>query len=94
MHRQLRQDLATAPARRGRQADRQTGVSQAKLGTIKRPDHGTQVTYNGKALYRFASNNKPGAVTGQNVAGFHVIVTNAGSATSATTTTTTSGYGR
>ena len=70
------------------------GVSQAKLGTIKRPDHGTQVTYNGKALYRFASDSKPGAVTGQNVAGFHVVVTNAVSATSNTTSTTTSGYGR
>ena len=51
-----------------------TGVSQAMLGTIKRPDHGTQVTYNGKALYRFASDSKPGAVSGQNVAGFHVVV--------------------
>jgi predicted lipoprotein with Yx(FWY)xxD motif len=70
------------------------GVSQAKLGAIKRPDHGTEVTYNGKALYRFASDSKPGAVTGQNVAGFHVVVTNPVSATSTTTTTTTSGYGR
>jgi predicted lipoprotein with Yx(FWY)xxD motif len=70
------------------------GVGQAKLGTIKRPDRGTQVTYNGKALYLFASDRKPGAVTGQNVAGFHVIVTNAVPATPTTSTTTTSGYGR
>jgi predicted lipoprotein with Yx(FWY)xxD motif len=74
-----------------------TGVSQAKLGTIKRPDHGTQVTYNGSALYRFASDSKPGVFSGQNVADFHVVVVKAGSgsATSAATTTTSSngGYG-
>ena len=75
-----------------------TGVSQAKLGTIKRPDHGTQVTYSGKALYRFASDSKPGAVTGQNVAGFHVVSLSAsstsGTAPPATTTATTGGgYG-
>jgi predicted lipoprotein with Yx(FWY)xxD motif len=72
------------------------GVSQAKLGTIKRPDHGTQVTYNGKALYRFASDSKPGAVTGQNVAGFHVVLLSANSASgtgSRATTTGGGGYG-
>ncbi len=75
-----------------------TGVSQAKLGTIKRPDHGTQVTYSGKALYRFASDTKPGAVSGQNVAGFHVVVLKAAAASTtpspATTTPASSGgYG-
>jgi predicted lipoprotein with Yx(FWY)xxD motif len=75
-----------------------SGVSQARLGTIKRPDHGTQVTYNGKALYRFASDSKPGAVTGQNVAGFHVVVLSVksagGTATPATTTAASGGgYG-
>ncbi len=74
-----------------------TGVSQAKLGTIKRPDHGTQVTYDGIALYRFASDSKPGVVSGQNVADFHVVVVkaSAASATPAATTTTSStgGYG-
>ena len=75
------------------------GVSQAKLGVIKRPDHGgTQVTYNGRALYRFASDSKPGVVNGQNVAGFHVVVLVASSgsgATPAPTTTAASsgGYG-
>lgn len=73
------------------------GLTQAKLGTIKRPDHGTQVTYNGTALYRFASDSKPGAVNGQNVAGFHVIVVKASSAaatlTATTTTTSNGGYG-
>jgi predicted lipoprotein with Yx(FWY)xxD motif len=72
------------------------GVSQAKLGTIKRPDHGIQLTYNGKALYRFASDSKPGAVTGENVAGFHVVVLSAKSATgtaSPATTTAAAGGG-
>lgn len=67
------------------------GVSQAKLGTIKRPDHGTQITYGGKALYRFAPDKKPGAVTGQNVAGFHVVVIKAPSAGTAAPSTTSSG---
>lgn len=71
-----------------------SGVSQAKLGTIKRPDHGTQVTYDGKALYRFASDSKPGAVTGQNVAGFRVVTlstSSGGGAAAPTTTTATAG---
>ena len=75
-----------------------TGVSQAKLGTIKRPDHGTQVTYSGKALYRFASDRKSGAVSGQNVASFHIVVLKAGSGSAATSTapaapSTGGGYG-
>ena len=69
------------------------GVAQAKLGTIKRPDSGVQVTYGGKALYRFASDTKPGAVNGQNVAGFHVVVLSAGSRTATPAAATSSGYG-
>ena len=41
------------------------GLSAAKLGTIKRPDGGTQVTYNGYALYRYAPDKKAGDVKGQ-----------------------------
>jgi predicted lipoprotein with Yx(FWY)xxD motif len=69
------------------------GVSQAKLGTIKRADHGTQVSYNGKALYRFASDSKPGAVTGENVAGVHVVLLSANSASSTASRATTTGGG-
>ena len=41
------------------------GLSAAKVGTIKRPDGGTQVTYNGYALYRYAPDKKAGDVKGQ-----------------------------
>ena len=41
------------------------GLSAAKLGTIKRPDGGVQVTYNGLALYRYAPDKKGGDVKGQ-----------------------------
>ncbi len=41
------------------------GLSTAKLGTLKRPDGGTQVTYNGLALYRYAPDTKAGDVKGQ-----------------------------
>jgi predicted lipoprotein with Yx(FWY)xxD motif len=40
------------------------GVSAAKLGTIKRPDGALQVTYNGKALYRFFEDTAAGQVRG------------------------------
>ena len=41
------------------------GLSSAKVGTVKRPDGGTQVTYNGYALYRYAPDKKAGDVKGQ-----------------------------
>ena len=41
------------------------GLSVAKVGTVKRPDGGTQVTYNGYALYRYAPDKKAGDVKGQ-----------------------------
>lgn len=43
------------------------GLSTAKVGTLKRPDGGTQVTYNGYALYRYAPDKKAGDVKGQGV---------------------------
>ena len=41
------------------------GLAASKLGTIKRPDGGTQVTYNGLGLYRYAPDKKAGDVKGQ-----------------------------
>jgi predicted lipoprotein with Yx(FWY)xxD motif len=43
------------------------GVLLSKLGTIRRPDGGLQVTYNGLALYRYAPDRKAGDVKGQGV---------------------------
>lgn len=42
-----------------------TGVRQSLLGTIRRSDGRTQVTYNGHPLYYFAGDTKPGAARGQ-----------------------------
>ena len=41
------------------------GLAASKLGTIKRPDGGMQVTYNGLGLYRYAPDTKAGDVKGQ-----------------------------
>ena len=41
------------------------GLAAAKVGTVQRPDGGTQVTYNGYALYRYAPDKKAGDVKGQ-----------------------------
>ena len=38
-----------------------------KLGTIKRPDKRTQVTYKGRPLYTFAGDTKPGEVDGEEI---------------------------
>jgi hypothetical protein len=41
------------------------GVTGSKLGTIRRPDGGLQVTYNGLALYRYAPDHRAGDAKGQ-----------------------------
>ena len=41
------------------------GLAAAKIGTIKRPDGGTQVTYNGLGLYRYTPDKKAGDIKGQ-----------------------------
>jgi predicted lipoprotein with Yx(FWY)xxD motif len=49
-----------------------SGVTATALGTIKRPDGGTQVTYNKMPLYLFTGDTSPGQATGQGVEGFAV----------------------
>ena len=41
-----------------------SGVNSAMLGTIKRPDGTTQVTYAGWPLYTFVEDSKPGEDNG------------------------------
>ncbi len=46
------------------------GVSASKIGTTKRSDGMTEVTYNGHPLYTFVGDNAPGQTTGQGNRGF------------------------
>jgi predicted lipoprotein with Yx(FWY)xxD motif len=52
-----------------------SGVSATALGTIKRPDGGTEVTYHQMPLYLFTGDTSPGQATGQGVEGFTVATT-------------------
>ena len=61
-----------------------TGVVQAKLGTVKRPDGKRQATYAGSPLYRFAADRR-GQAKGQGLAGVWFAVTVAGPAAPAAT---------
>jgi len=54
------------------------GVAASKLGTIRRPDGGIQVTYNGLALYRYAPDRKAGDVLGQGVEHAWYVISPAG----------------
>ena len=50
------------------------GVS-GELATITRTDGATQVTYNGRPLYRFINDTAPGQTNGHNVAGVWFVAT-------------------
>lgn len=54
------------------------GVSQAKVGTVVRPDKDIQATLGGWPLYRFAKDKKPGDVLGEGVKGTWHVLTPAG----------------
>ena len=82
------------------------GLVAAKVGTIKRPDGGVQVTYNGYALYLYKADRHAGQANGEGFAHSWYVVTPAGSilkaampaagsppaTTTTPTTTTTGGY--
>jgi len=54
------------------------GVDASKLGTTKRTDGTTQVTYNGWPLYYYVKDKAAGEVTGQDVGGVWYVVSAAG----------------
>lgn len=63
------------------------GEGVTKLGKFRRSNGRYQVTYEGRPLYLFVSDKRPGDVTGQGVAGFAVatvskVVTKTGGSTS------------
>jgi predicted lipoprotein with Yx(FWY)xxD motif len=47
-----------------------SGISAAKLGTIRRSDGTRQVTYNGHPLYTFLQDSKPGETHGEGLTAF------------------------
>ncbi|MEU8341958.1 Predicted lipoprotein with conserved Yx(FWY)xxD motif [Actinomadura meyerae] len=60
---------AWPPAVAGQGDIKATGVEQALVGKVKRPDGTWQVTLGGWPLYRFAKDQAPGDVKGQGVGG-------------------------
>jgi predicted lipoprotein with Yx(FWY)xxD motif len=70
-----------------------SGVSASKLGTISRPDGGTQVTFGGMPLYLFVSDQGPGQATGQGVKGFHVATLSGSGSTSGASGSSGGRYG-
>lgn len=45
-------------------------IDASKLGTLRRRDGSTQITYNGHPLYYFSKDTGPGSTAGQDVKGF------------------------
>ncbi len=48
---------------------------QGKFGTIRRPDAGVQVTFNGMPLYTYVGDSQPGQANGQGISGTWFAVT-------------------
>ena len=56
-----------------------SGVEDAAVGLVERPDGTTQLTINGRAVYRFSGDTEPGATEGQGMGGAWYAVTPDGS---------------
>ncbi len=70
------------------------GAEASKLGTVKRTDGTTQVTYNGHPLYTYTADMRPGEVNGNGITSFggawHALKSS-GSEATATSSATTGG---
>lgn len=53
-----------------------TGLNASMFSTLTRDDGSKQLAVNGKPLYLWANDQKPGDTTGQGVNGFHVVGSN------------------
>jgi predicted lipoprotein with Yx(FWY)xxD motif len=79
------------------------GAMAADLGTVKRSDGKTQVTYKGHPLYYYITDTKPGMTTGQGSNNFGALwwlvapsgqaITSSSSSSSSSSSTSTSGGG-
>lgn len=69
-----------------------SGLSASDLGTIKRPDSGTQVTYKGMPLYLFIGDQSAGQATGQGVSNFFAVTTSGSAAASSPSSSGSRGY--
>ena len=70
------------------------GAGVTGLATVARPDGTQQVTYNGKTLYRYSRDTKPGDTTGQGVGGvWHVVMAVPATGTTSTAATPSSAGG-
>ena len=67
--------------------------ASGSLGTVKRPDGTTQLTYMGHLLYYFDGDKAAGQDKGQGVGGTWFVMTTSGASTPATTTTGPGGGG-
>ena len=64
----MRGRLAAAPDQR--QTEGEGGAEASLLGTTKRKDGTTQVTYKGHPVYGFVEDKKPGETNGNDFKGF------------------------
>jgi predicted lipoprotein with Yx(FWY)xxD motif len=76
----------------GQQPEAGAGVT-GRLGTLVRPDGGTQVTYDGMPLYHYSGDTKAGDITGQGKGGVWFVAPASGRAPAAASSPSPSGGG-